>query len=129
MIDHIRSLARSGERDKARQMLSQLQRTLENMRAGGAKLPSTSGRAAKAMDDMQRLTKAQGDLLNSVFNLANQISGPGQERIADSTNDKGSGPQATESKADRESKGDREFQHAVCANMVHELIAKFISPW
>ena len=94
MIDHIRSLARSGARDKARQMLSKLQRTLENMRASGTKLPSTSGRADKAIDDLQHLTKAQGDLLNSVFNLANQIPGPGQERIADSTNDKGSGPQA-----------------------------------
>jgi uncharacterized protein (TIGR02302 family) len=85
MIDQIRSLARSGARNKARQMLSKLQRTLENMRAGGARPGGNRGQAAKAMDDMQRLTKAQGDLLNRVFNLANQIPGPGQERMTDST--------------------------------------------
>lgn len=91
MIDQIRSLARSGAREQARDMLSQLQRTLENMRAGVAQPRGRRGQAAKTMNDMQRLTKAQGDLLNRTFNLANQIPGPRQDLMTDSMKNKDGG--------------------------------------
>lgn len=85
MVDQIRSLAQNGAREQARQMLSQLQRTLENMRAGGAQPRGNRGQAAKAMDDMQRLTKAQGDLLNRTFNLSNKMPDSGQNPGAGQT--------------------------------------------
>ena len=91
MVDQIRSLARSGAREQAREMLSQLQRTLENMRAGVAQPRGNRGQAAKTMNDMQRLTKAQGDLLNRTFNLANQIPGPRQDRMTDPPENKDGG--------------------------------------
>ncbi|MBT5666881.1 MAG: DUF4175 family protein, partial [Rhodospirillaceae bacterium] len=91
MVDQIRSLARSGAREQAREMLSQLQRTLENMRAGVAQPRGNRGQAAKTMNDIQRLTKAQGDLLNRTFNLANQIPGPRQDRMKDPTENKNGG--------------------------------------
>jgi uncharacterized protein (TIGR02302 family) len=85
MIDQIRSLARSGAREKARQMLSKLQKTLENMRAGVKQPGGSKNQSSKMMDDMQRLTKAQGDLLNRVFNMAKKSPGPGAERMVGPT--------------------------------------------
>jgi uncharacterized protein (TIGR02302 family) len=85
MIDQIRSLARSGAREKARQMLSKLQKQLENMRAGVKQPGGSKNQSTKMMDDMQRLTKAQGDLLNRVFNMAKKMPGPGAERMVGPT--------------------------------------------
>ena len=105
MIDQIRSLARSGAREKAREMLSRLQKTLENMRAGVKQPGPAKNQSAKTMDDLQRLTKAQGDLLNRIFNLTNKMPGPGAERIVGPTDKQDSKGRAGGGKAPPGSQG------------------------
>src|SRR3546814_2355731 len=53
MLDEIRKLTRSGARDAARQMLSQLQSMLENLQAARPAPPNAEGR--RAMDTLNRL--------------------------------------------------------------------------
>ena len=67
MMDEIREMTRSGARQAAKRMLSELQRKLENMQAGIAQPRSSQGRASKMMNDLQRLTKGQQDLLDRTF--------------------------------------------------------------
>src|SRR3546814_13807798 len=52
MLDEIRKLTRSGARDAARQMLSQLQSMLENLQAARPAPPNAEGR--RAMDTPNR---------------------------------------------------------------------------
>lgn len=70
MMDRIRELARSGARDAAQKMLSQMQRTLENMQTATRQQGPGDDSSSQMIDDMQRLTKAQQDLLNEVFEMA-----------------------------------------------------------
>ena len=67
MMDEIREMARSGAREAAKRMLSELQRKLENMQAGIAQPRSGQGRASKMMNDLRRVTEGQKDLLDRTF--------------------------------------------------------------
>ena len=67
MMDEIREMTRSGAREAAKRMLSELQRKLEDMQAGIAQPRSSQGRASKMMNDLQRVTKGQQDLLDRTF--------------------------------------------------------------
>jgi uncharacterized protein (TIGR02302 family) len=70
MMDEIREMARSGAREAAKRLLSELQRKLENMQAGIAQPRSGPNRASKMMNDLQRVTKGQKDLLDRTFRQA-----------------------------------------------------------
>lgn len=71
MMDRIRELARSGQRDAARQMLSQLQKMLENMRMQRFAQPSQQQQQAmKMLNDLQDIIKQQQDLLDKTFREA-----------------------------------------------------------
>jgi uncharacterized protein (TIGR02302 family) len=65
MMDEIREMTRSGAREAAKRLLSELQRKLENMQAGIAQ--PRSGQASKMMTDLERVTKGQQDLLDRTF--------------------------------------------------------------
>ena len=70
MIERLRDMARTGARDAAREMLSQLRNMLENLR-GMAQRPGQMQRgnnpASQAMRDMQGLIQRQQQLMNRTF--------------------------------------------------------------
>lgn len=80
MMDQIREMAKSGAKEAAKQMLAELQRRLENMRAGIAqpRQNQQQSRSSKMMKDMQNLTQGQKDLLDRTFRESQQ-QGRGQD--------------------------------------------------
>jgi len=71
LMDQIRELARSGQRDAARQMLSQLQQMLENLRMQRFARPSQQQQQAmKMLNDLQDIIKQQQQLLDKTFREA-----------------------------------------------------------
>lgn len=82
MLDRARELAQSGARDAARQLLSQLQELLENLRSGALAQMNERGRAAmQSMQDLQELITRQQELLDQTFRRSQQgMSGPQGEQ-------------------------------------------------
>jgi uncharacterized protein (TIGR02302 family) len=71
MMDQIRELARSGQRDAARQMLSQMQQMLENLRMRRFAQPNQQQQQAMQMlNDLQDILKQQQQLLDKTFREA-----------------------------------------------------------
>jgi hypothetical protein len=71
MMDQIRELARSGQRDAAKQMLSQLQKMLENLRMRRFAQPNQQQQQAmKMLNDLQDIIKQQQQLLDKTFREA-----------------------------------------------------------
>lgn len=84
MMDQMRAMAETGSRDAARQMLSQLQQMLENLRSGGmAQMQQNQqNQALEMMRELQELTKRQQQLLDETFRQSqdamNGMPGPSQ---------------------------------------------------
>jgi uncharacterized protein (TIGR02302 family) len=70
MLDRARDLARTGSRDRARDLLSQLQNMLENLRAGRSM--QMQGKGGQAMRQMQELMHRQQQLLDRSFRESRQ---------------------------------------------------------
>jgi hypothetical protein len=67
MMQEIRELVKAGAREAARRMLSQMQRLLENMQARQNMQKRPAGQAQQMMNDLQKITKGQQDLLDRTF--------------------------------------------------------------
>ncbi len=68
IMDRIREMLRSGMKDAARRMLSQLQQLMENLRAGQQMRMSPEGMEAMEMlNGLQELIQAQRELLDRTF--------------------------------------------------------------
>jgi len=68
IMDRIREMLRSGMKDAARRMLSQLQQMMENLRAGQQMRMSPEGMEAMEMlNGLQELIQAQRELLDRTF--------------------------------------------------------------
>jgi uncharacterized protein (TIGR02302 family) len=70
MLDRARDMARTGARDQARQMLSQLQQMLENLRLARP-MPGQNGQN-QMMSQMQQMMRQQQQLLDRSFNQSRQ---------------------------------------------------------
>jgi uncharacterized protein (TIGR02302 family) len=71
MMDQIRDLARGGQRNAARQMLSQMQQMLENLRMRRFAQPNQQQQQGmKMLNDLQDIVKQQQDLLDKTFREA-----------------------------------------------------------
>jgi uncharacterized protein (TIGR02302 family) len=71
MLDQIRELSRSGRRDAARRLLSQLQNMLENLRMRQFAQPNArQQRAMKMLNELQGLIREQQELLDKTFREA-----------------------------------------------------------
>lgn len=71
MLDRIRELMKSGQRDAAKQMLSQLQNMLENLRARRFARPGQQQqRAMQMLNDLQNIIRDQQKLLDKTFREA-----------------------------------------------------------
>jgi uncharacterized protein (TIGR02302 family) len=81
MLDRARELARSGDKEQARQLLSQLQDMLENLRTArpGQMGQRGNGQAEQMMHDLQNLMQRQQQLLDRSFR-AQRRQGPGQDQ-------------------------------------------------
>jgi len=78
MLDRARELMRSGQRDAARQLLSQLREMLENLRvARGQQRPSPE---QKALSDLQKMIELQRNLLDRSHRMQQGALGDQQRR-------------------------------------------------
>jgi uncharacterized protein (TIGR02302 family) len=66
MLDRARDLARTGAKDQARQMLSQLQQMLENLRMARP-MPGQGSQQQQMMSQMQNMMRQQQQLLDRSF--------------------------------------------------------------
>ena len=84
LIDRARELARTGDREAARELLSQLQNLLENLRV--ARPPGgEAAQARQAMEGLRALIDRQRELLDETFRRARRklARGPGRPPPAD----------------------------------------------
>ncbi len=80
MLDRARELARSGDREQAREMLSQLQNMLENLRTARPSQMQQRGasEAQQMMRGLQKLMQQQQQLLDRSFRAQRRQGQPGQ---------------------------------------------------
>ena len=80
MLDQIENLARSGARDQAQELLSQLQQMMNNLQAGRQQQQQQQGGPMREqMDKLGELMRQQQQLMNETFNLDQQQQGrPGR---------------------------------------------------
>lgn len=71
MLDQIENLARSGSRDAARQMLSELQRMMDNLRAGRhmQQQQAEGNQMNQALDKLSELMRRQQELMDETFRM------------------------------------------------------------
>jgi uncharacterized protein (TIGR02302 family) len=71
MMDQIENLARSGSRDAARQMLSEMQRMMDNLRVGRHQQQrrAEGNEMNRALDRLSELMRRQQELLDETFRL------------------------------------------------------------
>jgi uncharacterized protein (TIGR02302 family) len=80
MLDQIENLAKTGARDAARQLLSQLQNMLENLAAGQPQQGDPGQQQAmKNLDQLGDMIRKQEDLMNKTFRAQRGQSQQGQE--------------------------------------------------
>ena len=74
MMDRIEDLAKSGSQDAARQMLSELQRMMENLRAGRhqQQRQAEGNQLNKALDRLSELMQRQQELMNETYRMHRQ---------------------------------------------------------
>ncbi|WP_395674536.1 TIGR02302 family protein [Inquilinus sp.] len=92
MIDKMQQLSESGAKDEARQLLSQMQNMMENLRMGqmSQEQAQASQRAMNLLKDLQKLTNAQRQLLDQTFRQQQAQQGgeegdPSQQQPQDGT--------------------------------------------
>ncbi len=77
MLDKIEQLAKTGSRDAARQMLSEMQRMLENLRAGrGQDQNGEQGQANDTLDKLGEMIQRQQQLMDKTHRLDRRGSVP-----------------------------------------------------
>jgi uncharacterized protein (TIGR02302 family) len=74
MMDQIEDLARSGSRDAARQLLSEMQRMMDNLRAGRhmQQRQSEGNQMNQALDKLSELMQRQQELMDETFRMQQQ---------------------------------------------------------
>lgn len=74
MMDQIEDLAKSGSEDAARQMLSELQRMMDNLRAGQhqQQRQAEGNEFNEALDQLSELMQRQQELMNETFQMQRQ---------------------------------------------------------
>ena len=74
MMDQIENLARSGSKDAAREMLSELQRMMDNLRAGRhmQQRQAEGNQMNQALDKLSELMRRQQELMDETFRMQQQ---------------------------------------------------------
>ena len=79
LIKRVRELSRTGARDAARQLLSQIQQALENLRLGGFPAQQGLSQGDAMLRDLGALIEQQQKLLDQTFRLAQGAGEPGDD--------------------------------------------------
>ena len=104
MMDQIENLARSGARDQAQQMLSELQRMMNNLQAGRPQQGQQNDAMRQQMDKLGQLMQEQQKLMEETFKLDQAMRDrqqrgdpmPGEEGEQQQPGDNGAGQQSTD---------------------------------
>ena len=93
MMDMIENLARSGARDAAQQMLSELENILQNLQPGQRQAnPQRTSPMAKMLDQLSEMMRRQQQLMDQTF----QMPQNGQQRSGDQNQGQQQGEQGQE---------------------------------
>lgn len=75
MLDQIENLARQGATEEAQQMLSELQRMMNNLQAGRQQQQQQgNGEMRRQMDELGELMREQQELMNETFRLDQELA-------------------------------------------------------
>jgi uncharacterized protein (TIGR02302 family) len=118
MLDRARELARTGSRDAARDLLSQLQEMLENLRM--AQTGQMQGGQAQAMRQMQDMMRRQQQLLDRSFRQSRQGQ-RGQQGQQGQQSQMGRNGQAQPGGQDGDMAGDQEALRHQLGEMMRQL--------
>ncbi len=82
MLDQIENLAKSGSQDAARQLLNELQRLMDNLRAGRhqQQRQAEGNQANEALDKLSELMQRQQELMNETFRMQNENRARGRSQ-------------------------------------------------
>ncbi|HWJ76431.1 MAG TPA: TIGR02302 family protein [Kaistia sp.] len=80
LMDKIENLAKSGSREAAQQMLSELQQMMENLEAGRSRQAGKSGPMDQALDNLGDMIRRQQELMDKTFKLDPDTDGSGAEQ-------------------------------------------------
>ncbi|MBZ9937341.1 TIGR02302 family protein [Mesorhizobium sp. BR1-1-16] len=80
LMDKIENLAKSGSREAAQQMLSELQQMMENLEAGRSQQAGKSGPMDQALDKLGDMIRRQQELMDKTFKLDPDTDGSGAEQ-------------------------------------------------
>lgn len=117
MMEEIRELAKSDAKEAARRMLSQMQKMLENMQAGRGKPQPEAGKAQQMMNDLQRVTKGQRDLLDRTFQEAQRETKEREGRAPDGP-ENGGQPQKGDQSGSQQMAGEGQERGSLSAGAV-----------
>jgi uncharacterized protein (TIGR02302 family) len=79
MLDQIENLAKSGNRDKAQELLSQLENMMNNLQAGRQQQPSQQdSEMRRQMDKLGEIMRRQQEMMNETFRMDQAQRGEGQ---------------------------------------------------
>ncbi|MDQ0317099.1 TIGR02302 family protein [Amorphus orientalis] len=81
MLSQIEELAKSGARDQAEQLLSEMQRMMENLQAGQPQMMPQSGmgQMEQMLDELGKMIQRQQELMNDTHRLDRQRGQQGQQ--------------------------------------------------
>jgi len=80
MLDDIEDLAKTGSRELAQQMLSQLRSMLESLRSGRPRQSEKAGQMMEMLKQFSEIVKEQQELLDETYEARRQNPGPGQQQ-------------------------------------------------
>lgn len=117
MMEQIRELTKAGAREAARRMLSQMQKLLENLQAGRNPQQQRAGQAQQMMNDLQRVTRGQRDLLDRTFREAQRKTRE-REGTAPDGPEQGTQPQQGQQSGSQQMAGEGEQRGSLQAGAV-----------
>ena len=91
MMDQIENLAKSGDRDKAQQLLSELENMMNNLQAGrrGQQQDREAGQMRQQMDKLGEIMRRQQEMMNETYRLDQQQRGQDGDNGEDPFGDDG----------------------------------------
>ncbi len=107
MLDQIEQMAKSGARDQAQQMLSQLQDMMNNLQMGQGQQQAGDGQQGEMRQQMDRLgelMRRQQELMNETFQM-DQMQRGQQQRGRDRSQQRGQGQQGRQGQGQQGQQG------------------------
>jgi uncharacterized protein (TIGR02302 family) len=89
MMDQIENLAKSGDRDKAQQLLSELETMMNNLQAGrGGQQNREAGPMRQQMDKLGEIMRRQQEMMNETYRMDRMRRGQDGDQFGDDNGDR-----------------------------------------